>query len=824
MAPINPVSAAYVSSIFNNIPLPNSAPFGLLYPASGKADFQQEILKIDSSFTNNWSSYYRYQRDQIPTIDVNSVFSSGSSIPGVSTADTNSPGRTHTFQTTYVISPKMILEGRYTYAYGAILSRTIGLLSKAASPNINVPLPYPSGDDRVPHLSISGLNGLVSFGPYDNFSDKHDWSGNLTWIVGDHTTKFGGSFSKYRKNENALGGSNQGAFSAFNNTTSASPTQGLVCIGTVAPNVGLPIACPAGRQTTEQSFANFLLGTNSTFTQSKYDLLGDFRQRNIELYAQDEFRARRNLTLYMGVRYSFFGAPWDRSGLFSNFDPALYNRATAPLVTGAGNRVAGSGNWCNGIIVNSQNYTTGPASYNCTPTISPYGKFIVKAPKKNFAPRVGLAWDPFGKGTTVIRTGYGIYHEQNLSGTFQQNLGANPPYQETITVSGVPINQPVPSGAAVVVSASPPGAIRAVQTDYKTAYTQHWSLDFQHQLTKKTLITVGYYGSKGTHLIGVVDLNNLPAGYALTQQCAVGASTTPTVACHARDATTQVPIPFTSAAGELILDQIRPYRGWRGIAMIQPRFNSNYHSLQVSAKHKFSGASEVNLAYTWAKNLTDNQTDRSTAPMNVYDIPAEYGRAQLDRRHVMVINYVYQLPFYGKQEGFAGKLLGGWQASGIVTIQTGLPFTPTYGAFDPAGLGFLNGNSPAGGRPFVLTGNANAGNQTFEEWFNYSAFQASTPLTAAAIVGNAGRGVIEGPPTRRVDFTLTKNLRFTETMRLQLKGEVFNMLNTTNFTTLSLAASTPHAINATTGVHSGFGTVTGTRDPRTMQFGIKFLF
>ncbi|MEP6946096.1 MAG: carboxypeptidase regulatory-like domain-containing protein [Acidobacteriota bacterium] len=816
MAAINPLSQAYLTNIFNKIPLPNNGVFGLNSAASGKADFQQEIVKIDTAFTDKWTAYYRYQRDSIPTIDVNSLFSSGSGIPNVSTSSTDSPGRTHTLQTDYVVSPNFIIEARFTYSYGAILSHTTGLLSKAASPGISTPLPYPSGDDRVPHLSITNLNGLVAFGPYNNFSNKKDFSTNATYIFGGHTTKFGVSYSRYRKNENALGGSNQGAFSAFNNTTAASATQGLVCLSNglgTNPPINTPIACPTGQQTTEQSFANFLLGTNAAFTQSKYDLTADFRQQNLEAFAQDEYKVKSNLTFYYGVRYSFFGSPWDKNGLLSNFVPKLYNAANAPVVTGAGLRVAGSGNWCDGMIVNSQNFATGPAAYNCNPTASPYGKFVVNSKKNNFAPRIGIAWDPFKKGTTVIRTGYGIYHEQTLVGTFEQNLAANPPYQETVTVSGVNISNPVPTVGGVVVSASPPGAIRAVDTNYLTPYMQHWSLDIQHQFGRNTIVTVGYYGSKGTHLIGIADLNNLRPGDALAKQCAVGTSTTPTQACQLRDVNS-VPISFTSAASELILDQIRPYRGWKGIAYIEPRYNSNYNSLQVSAQHRFSGSSQVNLAYTWSKNITDNQTDRSTAPMNYYDTKADKGLAALDRRHITTVNYIYELPFYKTQKDFVGKVLGGWQASGIVTYQTGLPFTPTYSSFDPAGLGFLNGSSPAGGRPYWYSDPNTGAPHTFQQWFNTAAFQSSTPLSAPAVVTNAGRGIIEGPPTFRVDFTLTKNVRFTESLRLQLKAEAFNILNHTNFTTLGTAASTP----------STFGTVTGTRDPRTMQFGIKLLF
>jgi len=819
-AMINPVSAQYLDGIYSKVKLPTAAPFTLTDPASGRADFRQEIVKIDTAFTKNWTAYYRYQRDTIPTIDVNSLFSSGSGIPGVSTSSTDSPGRTHTFQTTYVVSPKLIIEGRFNYSYGAILSSTTGLMARNNTA-IGSILPYPVTDDRNPSVAIGGLSTLTAYGPYDNFSNKREWAGNATYTSGSHTIKGGGSFSKYRKNENQLGGTNQGSFSGFLNTTAASPLQGTVCIN---PTTSAAIACPTGQQSTEQNFANFLLGRNGSFTQTKYDLTADFRQQNVEAYIQDEYRLRKNMTFYIGVRYSFFGAPWDKNGLLTNFDPAAYNPALAPLVTGAGNRVVGTGNYCNGIIINTQNYTTGPTSYNCTPTASPYGKFIYKSPKDNFAPRIGFAWDPFGKGTTSIRTGYGIYHEQTLVGNLELHLGSNPPYQETINVSGVSLNQPVPGGASVVTSAAAPSLIRGVDTDYKTPYMQHWSLDIQHQFGKNTVASVGYYGSKGTHLIGIVDINNLPAGYAATQNCAVGASTVVSAPCQAKDPVTGLYTPFTSAASELILDQLRPYRGWKGIGMVEPRFNSNYHSLQFSGQHRFSGSSQLNVAYTWAKNLTDNQTDRSTAPMDAFNIAAERGRAQLDRRHVFVANFVYELPFFKGQHGFVPLILGGWQSSGILTLQTGIPYTPTYSAFDPAGIGFLNASSPAGGRPYVTCDPNEGGKHTFEEYFNYSCFQSSSPTLAAAVAGSAGRGVINGPGTRRFDLTLTKNFHFTDTMSLQLKAEAYNVFNTVNFTTINVAASTPHAVNATTGAVTGFGTVSGVRDPRTMQFGVKFLF
>jgi hypothetical protein len=184
-----------------------------------------------------------------------------------------------------------------------------------------------------------------------------------------------------------------------------------------------------------QSFANFLIGNNVSFTQARFDYTADFRQFTLESYAQDEWRLRKDLTIYYGVRHSYFGQPYDRNGRLSNFVPALFNPAQAPQVTGAGNRVVGTGNFCNGMIVNAQNVQT--AANNCTPAASPFGKYVVEAPKRNFAPRFGLAWDPFGKGRTSIRTGYGIYYDQILNGWALQIIGTNPPYQETFTVSAV---------------------------------------------------------------------------------------------------------------------------------------------------------------------------------------------------------------------------------------------------------------------------------------------------------------------------------------------------------------------------------------------------
>lgn len=800
--PVSNVAQQYIAQIWNNIPNPtNPATLGLDFPTLNIAKFRQEIIKIDHTFTSNWSAFYRFENDKIPTTDADGSIGTRSGYPFVNRMESNSPGKTHTFQTTHTLSPNMVLEGRYAYGYGAIFTNTIGLLAKDVSP-ISVNLPYASVRDVVPIVAFTTgtFNNLTGFSNYNNFSWKQNFSGSLTWVSGNHTMKYGTVFSLYRKNENALSGTNQGQFSAFNNT---------VASVTTPASVRAPGVASTAVNNLYQQWANYLQGNNVSFTQSKLDVTADLRQKNLEWFAQDEWKARRNLTVYLGVRYSYFGPAYDKNGLLSNFVPGLWNSAQAPQVTGAGNRVAGTGNFCNGLVVNAQNYTTGPASFNCTPIASPWGKYVYQVSKHDFAPRIGLAWDPFGKGTTAVRTGYGIYHEQIPVSTIEL-LANNPPFQETKTATITTMDNPVPPSLGVVALATAPVISRSIQSNFKTPYMQHWSLDIQHQFGKSTVVTVGYYGSKGTHLIGFGEENDLTPGLAARTQCATGANTlqTPgvvTVLCQT---------PGTAfTATPAILDQIRPFRGYRAINVLETRYNSNYHSMQIFAQRRFAGASQFNLSYTWSHNLTDNQTSSvSTAPQDINNIRAEYSRAILDRRHVLNINYIYELPFFRKQENFLGKTLGGWQASGIVSYFTGVPFTVTSATYDPAGIGFIPA-AVAGGRPLLLCNpNANAPH-TIDQWFNTACFAPQNSTGISNIAGDAPRGSVNGPPTTRVDFTMSKTVRFSESVNIQLRAEAFNVFNHTNFRNIGTSRTA-----------ANYGQVTSYRDPRIMQFGLKFTF
>jgi len=207
--------------------------------------------------------------------------------------------------------------------------------------------------------------------------------------------------------------------------------------------------------------------------------------------------------------------------------------------------------------------------------------------------------------------------------------------------------------------------------------------------------------------------------------------------------------------------------------------------------------------------LTDNQTDRSSAPQSIYNRAADYGPSQLDRRHVLSVNYVYELPFFREQHGLVGHALGGWQLSGITSFASGTPFTPTTSGVDPGALGFL-GSSASGGRPDLIANpKLNPSARSRLKWFDPGAFA----LAPAGRPGDATRGNIIGPGYQKWDMTLSKRIKFRESMDLQFRAEAYNVFNHTNFLGLSTA------FGGTT-----FGQVTSTRDPRLVQFALKFGF
>lgn len=770
---INPAAQAYLKDILNKLPVPapgDCTTTGgndfceLITPGRNVFNLHQEIIRIDQVFSPSFSVFGKFENDAIPTVEPGGLFT-GDALPGVSTTDTNSPGRMFTIHATNVFSSSLVNDAGYSYSHGGVISNPVGLEASKNSPDITsaITLPFQSTLARVPDLSFNNFSGIFGFGPYRDFNDNHNIFDNLTKIVGRHTMKFGFTYNWYQKHENAANG-NQGSFS-------------------------FPFSSPSlpNSNSADIEFANFLEGNVANFAQSSRDFTAIIRQQEFEFYAQDEFRVRPNLTIDFGIRNSTFRQPTDAGGHLTTFDPGAYNAAQAQQIdpcTGQlgiqmgtcanPNVVPPTGNPLDGIIIGGGT--------------SPYGNAVVQQRNINLAPRVGIAWDPFKKGKTAVRAGYGIYYDSPAISWDETAVFNNPPFVTSANIFNTTLDAPAGASAP---NFGPP-VLTGIGTNWRQPYTQEWSLDVQQEVRPNLLVDVGYYGNEGTHLLGDVDINEPTPGAYVTALAPFG-----------------VTAPITTFGASEQLNFIRPFKGYDAMNIFSTEFTSNYHSLQVSVQKRFSANSLLNLNYTWSHALTDAQTDFST-PVLTSDPHFDYGPSQFDRRNILNVNYVYNLPFFRSQQGLVGHVLGGWEVSGIITAYSGRPFTAFDFFEDPAGIGVL-GFSGATERPDLVGSPQSGAPHTFTEWFNKSAF-AEVP-SGDIRPGNAPRGAIIGPGLQRWDISLFKNTKINERINTQFRAEAFNVFNHTNFDTVGTSFG-----------FSSFGRVTGVRDPRIMQLGLKLYF
>ena len=339
------------------------------------------------------------------------------------------------------------------------------------------------------------------------------------------------------------------------------------------------------------------------------------------MFVQDDFRARANLTINMGVRYSLFRQPTDANGFMNTFDPAAYNPAKAPQIDANGNLVPGTGDPLNGqVIVNK----------------------IANENYRNFGPRLGVSWDPLGDQQTSIRAGYGLVYDTPAPGLWEAPITTNPISALSVTYTNTTFAS-ITSGT-IPPPASPP-ALTAFGTTYKTPYTQHWGIDLQRHLPGRMLLDIGYAGAKSTHLLGEPDINQLQPGQA------VALGITP-----AGTALTTTTDPRVNA--------YRPYRGYRAINLYETWFNSNYNALQVQFKKELVRGGFVQANYTWSKTLTDAGTNSAT-PQNFYNRAADRGFSPYDRAQVIGANWDYELPFLRESKSALRYVVGGWEYWGF---------------------------------------------------------------------------------------------------------------------------------------------------------------
>lgn len=500
-------------------------------------------------------------------------------------------------------------------------------------------------------------------------------------------------------------------------------------------------------QITGNALGDLLLGFPLLTSIARVDNPQHIRTQSYNFFINDSYRVRNNLTLTGGLRYEYNSPPVDALDRANIYDVA--SRTLVPVGT---NGVPRSG---------------------------------FDADKNNFAPRVGFAWTIGKDQKTVLRGGYGIYYDQSPLAPAEA-LYFNSPYFDNnifFSLPGLPLtlNNPFPSFFPFPL----PDSALAIQRDLRTGYMQHWNLNVERQLGTKSVFEVAYVGSKGTKLLTARDINQ-PQPSALPPG-----------------------LPFVP----------RPNPRFDDIDLLESRANSNYNALQARFQQRLTRGLSALASYTWSKSIDDASNFFTSAgdpnfPQNSYNVRAERGRSNFDVRHRVSLSYSYLFPLgkgrrYLANSGLATTLFTGWETYGIVTLQSGRPFTVALlSEIDNSGTGRSILGFGANDRPNV-TSNPNLSNQTPQRWFNTAAFSFPAPGT----FGNAGRNILDGPGYQNVNASLVKNTALTERVNLQFRAEFFNLFNHPNFNLPDNFLGSPT-----------FGVISSAREPRHIQFGMKLLF
>jgi len=483
-------------------------------------------------------------------------------------------------------------------------------------------------------------------------------------------------------------------------------------------------------------------------------------------------------------------------------------KATPRLEVRAGLRVESSNGWneANGRAANYQ-FTNGVINTN--PTV---GSSALTDNRAKFLPqpRIGLAWDPFGNGTTAVRASFGV--EQSLLDNLNYRLDQAAPYNATLSYSGTTVSDPVKGKGTISPS--------SFQTDIATPSTLAWTLKLEQQIAPQTSLTVAYIGSHSYHQILSLDANE-PAFVIC-----------PSAACPTSVAAGTIYYPTTVKANPAVTNTTSWVSGG----------NASYNALEVDVRRSYANGLQFRGNYTWSKNLDNGSAWNTSVSANtpafvsVPQLPGlDWGPAATDVRHIASLNGSYDLPF-GRNRRFASNFssladtaVSGWTLSAISNLQSGFPFTPQLG-YNPTGSG--DTRNPV--RPDVnpdFHGSLYASGSTAaraNQFFNPAAFLAP----AAGAVGNLRRDTLTGPGFANLDLSLAKSTTIHERVRAQFRAEFFNVLNHTNLMTpkpVIFSSGPQQSSSAATLAQAAVlsptaGVVTAAATSRQLQFGLKLLF
>jgi Carboxypeptidase regulatory-like domain len=773
--PLSRIDPVALNLIKRLMPLPNN---GLSYTWSGfrignndSLSEPQFVVRLDHSFSEKDRIFGRY------FFNHDNITGSGGNLPTLPHMkefrnNTVGIGWTHDFSPTLLNQALVGMNRLYHYRAP---TESIAWRDFGGAPTAGPP-------DRPGDLftNVSGSINASGDGVFQQPRTTFQYTDTLSWVRGQHSLRIGG---EYR-------------------TEATNRFEDYITDPSISFN----------GQFSGYGLADLLLGLPNNFQQDN-EVRSELRHRSPSLFITDNWKAASNLTLDMGFRWEPYLPPVDNLNDQICFDPTFTSKSSyyptaPPGITFPGGPI---------------NANFGAGDPGCP-------RNLVGNHWKNVAPRFGFAWDPFKKGKTSVRGAYGIFWDQirliaynrfststpfsytatipspgNVNNNFAPSLAGTSAFTNSGQTNPYPFDVPRTPEQRAAFSPLYGGRWPTFSLEvgmsphWNQGYIQEYNFSIQHEVMENTTLMVAYVGNTARHLY--ISRENNPA----------------------------IPLPFTVQTFDQQLADTNTRRRLNylqclnGQGASQPCYGpfalndnnafSNYNSLQVTFNRRYSKGITLLASYVWAKyiDLVSYGAEGGSGPRNPFNLFLDRGLSNNDVRHRFVASYIWQLPQADRYKNSRmGVLVNGWEVNGIVTAQTGTPFTVTSGT--DRSLTAI-GNDTADwqfGQPTTLdTGRSR--NQLINQYFNTAAFTLAAPGT----FGTTGRNTMIGPGLLNFDFAIFKNFLISERLgRIQFRNEYFNIFNNVNL------------LNPNSSVNNGsaFGTITGARDPRYVQFGLKWIF